>query len=92
MSTLKPTPRLSPTFPISIQRVLPNPHGMTWQDWVDSAVGLNGRLGLPHLVDVNAPWQEFADQLALVVPDTPYGEDFDTWEDWADALRSALAL
>jgi hypothetical protein len=92
MPTLKATPRLSPTFPATLHRVVPDPEGLTWQDWVDTAVGMNGRLGLPHLVDVNAPWQAFADQLALVVPDTPYGEDFETWQDWVRALRSALVL
>lgn len=86
------TPRLSPIIPRTIHRVVTDPTTMEWQDWVETLVGMNPRLGLPRLVDPDLPWQEFADRLAQHVPDTPYGEDFDTWQDWALALRSSLLL
>jgi hypothetical protein len=92
MSVLKATPRLSPAFPRQIHRTVPDPRAMEWQDWVDSMVGMNGRLGLPNLVNVNDDWREFADRLALHVPDTPYQGDFDDWRDWVYALRASLLL
>lgn len=92
MPTLKPTPRIDPNFPRNIKRVIPSPMGMEWQEWVDIAVGMNGRLGLPNLVDPNEDWREFVERLSLHVPDTPYHDTFDDWRDWAMAMRSALAL
>ena len=92
MPTLKPTPRLDPTFPRTISRVFPNPEGMEWDEWVEMAVGLNGRLGLPRLVGPMEDWREFSDRLALFVPDTPVHDDYDDWREWVLALRSALAL
>lgn len=89
---LKATPRLNPSFGRSIKRVLPGAEGVDWQDWVDMAVGYNGRLGLPNLVEPDPDWRVFADRLALHVPDAPSHDEFDDWRDWAMALRSALAL
>jgi len=92
MPTLKPTPRINPNFPRSIVRIIPNPMVMEWDEWVEIAVGMNGRLGLPNLVAPEPDWRVFAERLAQHVPDTPYHDTFDDWRDWAAALRSALAL
>jgi hypothetical protein len=92
MPTLKATPRLGPTFPRNLHRVVVDPYTMEWPDWVDTIVGMNGRLGLPRLVNPNDDWREFSERLSQFVPDAPYHEQFDDWRDWAAALRSSLVL
>ena len=92
MATLKATPRLDPAIPRIIRRVVVDPAGMEWRDWVEITVGQNGRLGLPRLVDPNEDWREFAERFAQFVPDTPYHEGFEDWREWVRALRSALVL
>jgi hypothetical protein len=90
--TFKATPRLTPTVPRTVQRVVVDPYTTEWQDWVDSTVGLNPRLGLPTLAATDLDWREFSERLSQFVPDTPYHEEFDDWRDWAAALRSSLLL
>ena len=69
-------------------RVVPQPQGMAFRDWADTVVGYNPEL----LTQVSGEmeWQEFAERLTLIYAKTPRPESFSNWEDWVDALRTAL--
>jgi hypothetical protein len=84
--------RISADFPRTIQRTLPQPDFMDWEDWAQTVIGYNSRLGLTRLMDENLPWEEFADWLCLSVPEAPRAAGFSDWREWAHALRRALAL
>lgn len=71
-------------------RVLPNPAGLTWQDWSSAVVGYND--GLHMQLAPEMEWQEFGQRLSLAYPATPRPESFPTWQAWADTLRTTLQL
>jgi hypothetical protein len=69
-------------------RVVPQPVLIGWRDWVDSVVGYNP--GLIMQVSPDLSWQEFANRLAQVVPQTPDHRMFEDWRAWVEALRRAV--
>lgn len=73
-----------------IRLVLPNPYPLEWYDWRDTVIGINPVLAGTSNLDA-LEWQEFADRLSQFI-DAPYGEDFETWQEWVLALRSSLSL
>ena len=68
---------------------IPDPTTMAWADWVDTFMGLNPSLATQ--VDPNLPWQDFGDRVALPLADTPYAEDFPTWQEWVLAMRNVFS-
>jgi hypothetical protein len=72
--------------------IIPDPDFMGWTDWLDQVIGLNGVIPGGAASGEGDDWKGFSDRLSLFVPDTPYGEDFETWQEWARALRSSLSL
>jgi hypothetical protein len=87
----RPSLRITPGTRTVI-RTFPNPETMDWQDWVDTMVGFNGRSAVPMLASSDDDWREFADRIALIVPDAPGHDEFQDWREWAHALRASLSL
>ncbi len=70
-------------------RVIPIPAPFTtWQDWVDSFVGLNPRL--ISRISPDLPWKDFAERLLLIEPKTPRPDFFENWQAWVGAIRRVL--
>lgn len=76
---------------MSIQIViLPNPYTMDWQPWADTVAGYNP--GLAEQVDVDAPWQDFAQRFCEAVPEAPQPGGHEFWQSWALAAKQALQV
>lgn len=69
---------------------LPNPYMMDWPNWAAFVVGYNP--GLMDKVDPDIDWQVFAQRLRETVPEAPGPETFQSWQDWAVALKLVLQL
>lgn len=68
--------------------ILPDPMGLSWQDWADTVVGFNS--SLRNTVPQDGPWREFARWFAQAEPKAPLESFFDTWQAWAAAVRFVL--
>jgi hypothetical protein len=68
--------------------LLPDPYTMDWQPWAETVAGYNP--GLASEVSPDDPWEEFAQRFCEAVPTAPQPGLFDTWQDWAAALKLAL--
>ena len=66
---------------------IPNPYGITWQDWIDTLIGFNDSLR-PNLPP-DLPWREVADRLAQFEQAVPRPLSFGHWQEWAAALKQA---
>lgn len=68
--------------------VIPDPRGVPWQQWADTVVGFNALLR--NRIDPDSDWREFGETFCQYVPSVPYPEDFETWQEWAIAVKYAL--
>jgi len=64
--------------------------GLTWQAWADTVVGFNA--ACRNQVSADDAWEEFAQRLTLIEPNTPRPDFFDTWQAWAEALKRTLEV
>lgn len=64
---------------------IPDPTLMSWEIWAQTVVGYNPEISTQ--VSSQLPWQEFADYLTDMVPETPRASFFDDWRTWARALK-----
>lgn len=69
--------------------VFPHPDAIPWERWSTEVVGLNPILR--NQITAPIAWQEYGRRLALVVPQAPRPDLFDTWQAWASALIRATA-
>jgi deoxyribodipyrimidine photolyase len=74
----------------ALLKVIPNPVGLRFEDWASTVVGYNA--GLHNQLSPEMDWRDFAQRLSLAYPATPRSEPFETWQEWADALRITLQL
>lgn len=68
--------------------ILPDPRGLTWQDWADTVVGY-----IPVLrtqLDPTEDWREFARRFNETIQSAPMPVSFATWQDWVMAVKLSL--
>lgn len=70
-------------------KAIPNPYELDWQSWVDTVVGFNPSLRARISPDLD--WQEFGRRLIEFQSQAPDPFDFESWQDWAAALKLCLA-
>lgn len=60
---------------------------MEWQDWADSLLLLN--YAIRTTADPDLEWRDFATRLGEFEACVPTPDFFETWEEWAEALKLA---
>jgi hypothetical protein len=68
--------------------IIPDPQGLDWDRWAATVVGFNPELA-SH-VHPNMGWESFAMYFADDVSSAPLPAGFETWQDWARALKLAV--
>jgi len=66
---------------------IPNPYSTPWDLWISTLVGFNP--SLISNISPDEPWREVADRLTQYEPAAPSPDFFETWQDWAAALKQA---
>ena len=67
---------------------LPDPRGLTWSQWANTAAGFNPAFG--QYVHPSMPWAEYGRALQYLIPATPRPDLFATWQEWARALKLSV--
>lgn len=67
---------------------IPDPKYLTWYQWANTVAGFNPEFG--QYVTPHMPWQNYADSLTYLLPNTPRHNLYKSWEEWAVALKQAV--
>ena len=67
---------------------IPDPQGLTWEQWANTVAGFNPTFG--QYVDPSMSWDDYAQALHYLIPQAPQSGFFETWQDWATALRQVV--
>lgn len=68
--------------------IIPDPRGLTWQDWADTVVGFSPELR--NKIDPDSDWRDFAETVSQYVGKVPRPDFFDSWQAWASAVVFTL--
>lgn len=68
---------------------IPDPQNLSWQQWATTVAGFNPVFS--QYVTPTMDWQSYGRALSYLEPMVPRIEMHETWQEWARALRLAIA-
>lgn len=68
--------------------IIPDPTTLSWGRFAETLINFNPTI--TQQVTPDSLWEEFANRLALQIPQIPRPDLYDTWQAWAVGLKQAL--